>query len=106
MRLFTSIGFSKTSNPHTFAFPLVGGRTPVRMRIVVVFPAPFGPRNPRISPDWTWKLTSSTAFRSRYLFERCETSIMCCDSFGASCPSERRLYEQREGALSSTGHDL
>ena len=30
--------------------PLVGGMKPVRMRIVVVLPAPFGPRNPRISP--------------------------------------------------------
>jgi hypothetical protein len=31
------------------------------MRIVVVLPAPFGPRKPRISPRSTRKLTSSTA---------------------------------------------
>src|SRR5512134_826037 len=34
------------------------------MRIVVVFPAPFGPRNPVIDPLWTTKLTSSTARNS------------------------------------------
>jgi len=31
------------------------------MRIVVVFPAPFGPKNPMISPGLTSKVTSSTA---------------------------------------------
>ena len=65
MRFFTSSGCSKTSKPDTLTVPLVGGRTPVRMRMVVVLPAPLGPRKPRISPDCTWKLTSSTAFRSR-----------------------------------------
>ena len=31
------------------------------MRIVVVFPAPLGPRNPSTSPLWTARLTPSTA---------------------------------------------
>ena len=34
------------------------------MRIVVDFPAPFAPRNPKISPSATSKLTSSTATNS------------------------------------------
>jgi hypothetical protein len=29
--------------------------------IVVVLPAPFGPRKPKISPRPTWKLTPRTA---------------------------------------------
>jgi hypothetical protein len=31
------------------------------MRIVDVLPAPFGPRNPKVSPGSTVKSTSSTA---------------------------------------------
>src|SRR5579871_5093201 len=49
---------------------------PVMTRIDVVFPAPFGPRNPRISPFSTRKLTSSTALTGPYRFVRCCTSIM------------------------------
>src|SRR5215813_394669 len=45
------------------------------MRIVVVFPAPFGPRKPRISPGSTRKLTSSTAVTRPYRFVTCWTSI-------------------------------
>jgi hypothetical protein len=38
------------------------GRTSVHMHlIVVVFPAPFAPNSPTISPGWTEKLASSTA---------------------------------------------
>ena len=50
MRFFTSIGCSSTSKPATLAVPSVGGRKHVRMRMVVVFPAPFGPRKPTIWP--------------------------------------------------------
>ena len=40
----------QNSNPATFAVPDVGGRKQVRIRIVVVFPAPLGPRKPTICP--------------------------------------------------------
>jgi hypothetical protein len=36
--------------PDIHAFPEVWGYMPVRTDIRVVFPAPFGPRNPNISP--------------------------------------------------------
>src|SRR5271165_1809846 len=42
--------------------PAVGSSTPRIMLIVVVLPAPLGPRSPTISPADTWKDTSSTAF--------------------------------------------
>src|SRR4051794_26940329 len=46
------------------------------MRIVVLLPAPLGPRKPTTSPRPTWKLSESMAVRSRYRFVRPETSIM------------------------------
>src|SRR4029077_5700669 len=45
------------------------------MRMVVVLPAPFGPRKPRISPRSTVKLMSSTAVTGPYRLVRCCTSI-------------------------------
>jgi len=45
-RRFTSMGSFVMSNPATVAVPRVGGEKPVRIRIVVVFPAAFGPRIP------------------------------------------------------------
>ena len=46
------------------AVPLVGASVVVRMEIVVVFPAPFGPSSAKSSPSWTRKLIPSTAFSS------------------------------------------
>src|SRR5882724_9179311 len=54
----------RTSNPPTFASPLVGSSRPQRMRMVVDLPAPFGPRNPKISPRVTSRFTRSTATKS------------------------------------------
>ena len=47
--------------PQMLAVPDVGVTKPANMRMVVVLPAPFGPRKPSTSPGATWKLTSSTA---------------------------------------------
>ena len=46
------------------AAPAVGLSRPSSMRIVVVLPAPFGPRKPKIAPRSTVKLTRSTAAKS------------------------------------------
>jgi hypothetical protein len=43
----TSNESSTTSKPATVALPPEGGMKPVRIRMVVVLPAPLGPRNPR-----------------------------------------------------------
>src|SRR5687768_14944253 len=61
MAFLTSTGLSKTSNPLTLAEPDVGEMKQVRMRMVVDFPAPFGPRNPTTSPRFTSKLIFSRA---------------------------------------------
>ncbi len=56
--------------PAIRAVPADGGRKPVRTRIVVVFPAPLGPRNPTISPSFTEKVTSATAVWVGYFLVR------------------------------------
>src|SRR6266704_1151557 len=76
MRFLTSSGFSSTSKPATVAVPEVGNRNPVRMRIVVVFPAPFGPRKPTICPFSTSNEMSLTATVRAYRFVRPSTLII------------------------------
>src|SRR5512134_1492497 len=46
------------------------------MRMVVVLPAPFGPRKPRTSPFSTRNETPSTAVVRPYLLVRLSTSII------------------------------
>src|SRR5690606_13274390 len=57
----TRSGSRATLTPRIRASPEVGGRTPARIRSVVVFPAPSGPTIPKSSPAWTSKLRASTA---------------------------------------------
>jgi hypothetical protein len=56
--------------------PEVGFKKPVSMRRVVVFPAPLGPRRPRISPFRTLKEIPSTAHKVLKVFVRFSTRIM------------------------------
>ena len=56
-----SAGCATTSIPPTSARPLVGITPVVSMPAVVVFPAPFGPSRPKISPRRTERSSSSTA---------------------------------------------
>src|SRR5258708_12602180 len=89
MRRFTSMGCSSTSYPATVAVPPVGGRKHVRTRIVVVFPAPFGPRKPTISPLVTSKETLSTAIVRAYLLVRPCTVIIWSESEELRFPGAR-----------------
>src|SRR5581483_5910494 len=84
MRFLTSNGFSRTSKPATVALPEVGGRKQVRTRIVVVFPAPLGPRNPTICPFSTSKEMLSTATVRAYRLVRPSTLIILM------CPRQNR----------------
>jgi hypothetical protein len=52
------------------------GSRVVRILITVLFPAPFGPRNEKISPSLTLKLILSTAFTSPKKYSRLSTSII------------------------------
>src|ERR1035437_7786002 len=63
------------SNPATLTSPEVGFESPERIRITVVFPAPFAPRNPKISPEYTSKLRLSLATKLPNFFTRERTVI-------------------------------
>src|SRR5580700_2717989 len=76
MRFLTSCGFSSTSNPDTVAVPEVGGKKQVRTRMVVVLPAPLGPRKPTIWPLSTSKDMLSTATVRAYLLVKPCTLII------------------------------
>src|SRR5882762_3995111 len=64
-----------TATPQSFTVPEVAGKKPVRIRMVVLFPAPLGPRKPMISPRATVKLILLTAVTPAYVLTRFWTSI-------------------------------
>src|SRR5262249_44940848 len=73
-----STPFSGVSGiPATVAEPEVGAMRVPSVRTVVVFPAPFGPRNPNTSPRVISKETSWNAIRSpkRLLSPRTERAV-------------------------------
>jgi len=80
----TAWGSSRMSCPSSFTEPSVADRYPVMMFIVVDFPAPLGPRNPRISPRFTVKFRRSTASRCPYFFVTFSTCIKAF-SFLSGC---------------------
>src|SRR4051794_24744496 len=75
------LGRSAYLRPRTVAVPEVAGVRPTMTRMVVDFPAPFGPRNPVTRPGLAVKETSSTARRPPYVLVSAVTSIM-----GATLP--------------------
>src|SRR5208283_3453866 len=102
MRRFTSMGCSCTSKPATVAVPAVGGRKHVRTRIVVVFPAPLGPRKPTICPFSTSKEMLSTATVRAYRLVRPSTLIIWLVP-GKQCkPLEKETYQLAFGHESTT----
>jgi hypothetical protein len=48
------------SNPNTEMAPDVGRMKSSIVRIVVLLPAPLGPRKPNTSPAWTENVSSAT----------------------------------------------
>src|SRR6185436_5382661 len=63
--------------------PDVGLSSPAIMRMVVVLPAPFGPRKPWISPGATSSDTPSTAVKLPYRLTTLSTLIMAKARSGA-----------------------
>ncbi len=66
------------SKPATVAVPEVGGKKQVNIRMVVVLPAPLGPRKPSISPAGISKERESTASLSPKRFVRLLAVIIVC----------------------------
>ena len=67
-------GSSATLSPQISTLPEVAGISPAIMRMVVLFPAPFGPRNPTTSPRPMRKDTLSIAFTPPYDLQRRRTT--------------------------------
>ena len=64
------------SKPATEIVPPSRRRRPPMHSTMVVFPAPLGPRMPKISPSSTAKPTPLTTARSPYTFRNPQTSMM------------------------------
>ena len=75
----TSAGWRWMSYPATRAVPDVGGLSVVIMRIVVVFPDPFGPSRPSTDPVGTVKEMPSTAVKSPNFLTSFSASIAGAD---------------------------
>src|SRR3712207_7877506 len=60
------LGSAEYGRPLTSARPDVAGTRPVIIRIVVVLPAPLGPRKPVTVPGSSSNETASTTVRSPY----------------------------------------
>ena len=73
----TSIGFVVESIPQISTLPEVGSVNPSIIRIVVDFPAPFGPNNPKISPLQIDRLIWSTAVKLPYFLVKSVSTITC-----------------------------
>src|SRR5207245_3868174 len=87
-------GSRARSWPLMVTVPLVGLSRPAIMRMVVVLPAPLGPRKPWISPGSTERLTPSTAVKEPYDLTTDATALMRCvgleRAMGRAGPVEER----------------
>src|SRR6266567_5667994 len=92
MRCFTCIGSRRTLNPATEASPSVMSVSPVSSLIIVVLPAPFGPRSPKTVPSATFRLTWSTAVSFPYTFVRFSVTMA---SLAMAGPPSLRKDPQR-----------
>src|SRR5688572_16950848 len=113
MSFLAGMGSSTMSWPPTVTLPAVGGMKPVIIRIVVDLPAPLGPRNPRISPRSTEKVTPATARFVPKCFSKFSTLIMrllqllpaeqACDIpfLHPLCKEGKRLHLCKAGLLVS-----
>src|SRR5689334_23730992 len=75
------------------ARPEVGRARPSRTRMVVDFPAPFGPRNPVIRPGASRNVRSSTAVMAPYRLVSASTALVLMTD-----PPERRGEVDRSDA--------
>lgn len=101
--LRTCVASLTTSKPFTLAMPEVGLRIVQSMLITVVFPAPFGPSKPKISPDSTMMSSLSTAVNPLKHFVSCLVSMMLVNGLvhfqQLESRADLRVYLMREGYL-------
>src|SRR5512146_2543678 len=89
-----------TSCPATTTRPASRRSSPQTIEIVVVLPAPFGPRSPYVSPGAISNVASATASRCPNRFWSPDTRRT--GSLGATAP---RVWRE-EGTVVGTGDDV
>ena len=89
MDFLTHEGSLMQSKPLMEALPEVGASSVQRMLMVVVLPAPLGPRKPKMVPSSTSNETSFTAVIDPNLFVRPSTFMM--DIYSPYCARRLRL---------------
>src|SRR5947209_15156236 len=87
---FTRSGSCTTSRSSTRAVPSVGLTCPVRIRSIVVLPAPFGPKRPKNSPRSTVSWMPFSASTVPYRFVSPEASIAA-----TAAPTRATLFRVR-----------
>src|SRR5687767_12820302 len=75
MRRLAATLLESNGSSNSFIVPDVGSSSPVRQAMVVLLPAPFGPRNPKNVPAGTAKVSDSTATTSPNSFRSPITSM-------------------------------
>src|SRR5208337_590177 len=93
MRSRTRRGWRITSIPSTSIEPSVGRRSPISIRIVVLLPEPFAPKNAKIEPGVTSIASRSTAVNAPKRLLRLRTEMMgaLTSALPASASSRRPL---------------
>src|SRR6476660_5884189 len=100
MRARTSRPRVWQSAPKTAARPEEGRTRSSRMRMVVVLPAPFKPRNPKISPTRTSRETSFSALTRPYRLLRCSSWIaVVAPSLSHPSQASRRVTRRERNLL-------
>src|SRR5438270_9380557 len=94
----TELAWVTTSLPPIRTLPDVGARVVVRIEIVVVLPAPFGPSSAKNSPRCTAKEMPSTAFvlPFRYRLTRSLTRTMAPSRRGSRSSANSPIARRQE----------
>src|SRR5262252_3845989 len=88
------------------ARPEVGRIRPRHILMVVVLPAPFGPRNPNTSPRRTSRSRSRTACRLPYALVSLSVTSTSSLTPRVSGPGARPVFARRNGIRTSSGRNL
>ena len=93
-------------NPSTLTSPEEGFDNPLIMLIVVVFPDPFGPNRPKISPYFTLNDRLSTAVMSPKRFVNPPSSKATAFRSSITLFSRSCCFPGRRGIISSPPYAL
>ncbi len=88
-------------SPNTVARPPLGAMRPVSILMVVVLPAPLGPRNPKMLPASTANETPLTA-STRFMKKPCRKVFCSCSATTRGGATMARSIADRRGTRKPT----